>query len=983
MKESPLHAHGFTLLREERLEEVGGIVRLWKHDVTGAELLSVLNDDENKSFGVSFRTPPKNSTGVAHILEHSVLCGSEKYPVKEPFVELLKSSLQTFLNALTFPDKTCYPVASTNLRDFYNLVDVYIDAVFHPRIDEDVLRQEGWHIDVDEEGRWSYKGVVFNEMKGVYSSPDSVLMEESQHAVFPDMLYSLDSGGNPSEVLNLSYEEFRAFHSAYYHPSNARFFFWGDDDEDARLARLESALSGYERRETDSSVPLQVPRGEERKLEIPYAAAESGHAEEDNTRQAHVTINWLLCESSDVEEMLTLEMLDHILAALPGSPLRKALMESGLGDDISGAGLETDLRQAYYSIGLRSIRPEDGDEVEKLVLDTLAELAESGIPAKAVEAAVNSVEFDLRENNTGRFPRGLAAMFRSLSTWLYDGDPFAPLAWEKPLTNIKARLASGEKVFENAIRRRLLDNRHRAQVLLIPDNELAARRQAGEDARLDAARAAMSEAERQTTEEISARLREAQARPDSPEALASIPTLEPGDLPRENRKLPCAERSGADVEILLHDLDTTGIIYSRLLLPLDSVPADLLPLLPLYARALTEAGTRRHDYVELGLELAARTGSLDAFPAFHTRLSDAAALPFLEVSGKATADKAGHLAELMQEILTDADLDHAERFTQMVMEERARLEQSIVPSGHTLVGTRLGGALSAAGAYAELCGGVSYLEYVRALSSRVKNDWPGLLADLRRLHSLAASLPETAGGSGRAALSLTADNAVLDAALPLFQTMTDALPRRTDGSAAGPALVRPGAEGLIVPAQVNYVGLGGNLRDTGYVFHGSALVVLRHLRMGYLWDRVRVQGGAYGSFISHNRATGSLVFLSYRDPNVERTLEVYRGAADYLGNLTMTETDVSRAVVGAIGDMDAYMLPGAKGATAMWRRLCGDTDDIRARIREEALSTTLKDFHEFAPWLARVLEASTPCALGGTDAEHAARSAGWTVRKLL
>ncbi len=949
MKESPLHAHGFTLLREERLEEVGGIVRLWKHDVTGAELLSVLNDDENKSFGVSFRTPPKNSTGVAHILEHSVLCGSEKYPVKEPFVELLKSSLQTFLNALTFPDKTCYPVASTNLRDFYNLVDVYIDAVFHPRIDEDVLRQEGWHIDVDEEGRWSYKGVVFNEMKGVYSSPDSVLMEESQHAVFPDMLYSLDSGGNPSEVLNLSYEEFRAFHSAYYHPSNARFFFWGDDDEDARLARLESALSGYERRETDSSVPLQVPRGEERKLEIPYAAAESGHAEEDNTRQAHVTINWLLCESSDVEEMLTLEMLDHILAALPGSPLRKALMESGLGDDISGAGLETDLRQAYYSIGLRSIRPEDGDEVEKLVLDTLAELAESGIPAKAVEAAVNSVEFDLRENNTGRFPRGLAAMFRSLSTWLYDGDPFAPLAWEKPLTNIKARLASGEKVFENAIRRRLLDNRHRAQVLLIPDNELAARRQAGEDARLDATRAAMSEAERQTTEEISARLREAQARPDSPEALASIPTLEPGDLPRENRKLPCAERSGADVEILLHDLDTTGIIYSRLLLPLDSVPADLLPLLPLYARALTEAGTRRHDYVELGLELAARTGSLDAFPAFHTRLSDAAALPFLEVSGKATADKAGHLAELMQEILTDADLDHAERFTQMVMEERARLEQSIVPSGHTLVGTRLGGALSAAGAYAELCGGVSYLEYVRALSSRVKSDWPGLLADLRRLHSLAASLPETAGGSGRAALSLTADNAVLDAALPLFQTMTDALPRRTDGSAAGPALVRPGAEGLIVPAQVNYVGLGGNLRDTGYVFHGSALVVLRHLRMGYLWDRVRVQGGAYGSFISHNRATGSLVFLSYRDPNVERTLEVYRGAADYLGNLTMTETDVSRAVVGAIGDMDAYMLPGAKGATAMWRRLCGDTDDIRARIREEALSTTLKDFHEFAP----------------------------------
>ena len=972
-----MRKHGFTLQREETLAEIGGIARLWKHDVTGAELLSVLNRDENKCFGVSFRTPPKNSTGVAHILEHSVLCGSAKYPVKEPFVELLKSSLQTFLNALTFPDKTCYPVASTNLRDFHNLVDVYIDAVFHPRIDEDVLRQEGWHIDVDEEGRWSYKGVVFNEMKGVYSSPDSILMEQSQHAVFPDMLYSLDSGGNPPEVLNLSYEEFRAFHSAYYHPSNARFFFWGDDDEEARLAKLEDALSGYERREVDSSVPLQFPRDEERKLEIPYAASEG----EDSARQAHVTVNWLLCESADVEEMLTLEMLDHILAALPGSPLRKALMESGLGDDLSGAGLETDLRQAYYSIGLRSIRPEDGDEVEKLVLDTLAELVESGIPAKAVEAAVNSVEFDLRENNTGRFPRGLAAMFRSLSTWLYDGDPFAPLAWEKPLAALKARLAAGEQVFENAIRRWLLDNRHRAQVLLLPDSELAARRQAEEDARLERARAAMSETEKQAAAETSARLREAQTTPDSPEALASIPTLKPDDLPRENRKLPCAPRSDAKLEILLHDLDTTGILYGRLLLPLDGVPADLLPLVPLYARALTEAGTKKHDYVELGLELAARTGSLDAFPTFHTRLSDASAMSFLEVAGKATADNAGRLADLMREILVDADFDHAERFTQMVMEERARLEQSIIPSGHSLVGARLGGGLSTAGAYAELCGGVSYLEYVRALSSRVKHDWPGLLADMRRLHHLAAALPEPA--AQRAVLSLTADSATLEKALPLFRAVADALPAGKGGNADRPALVRPGAEGLIVPAQVNYVGLGGSLRDTGYAFHGSALVVLRHLRMGYLWDRVRVQGGAYGSFISHNRATGSLVFLSYRDPNVERTLETYHNAADYLGNLSLSREDVARAVVGAIGDMDAYMLPGAKGSTAMWRNLCGDTEEIRARIREEALGTTLKDFHDFAPWLARVLTKATPCALGGSDVEKAANAAGWTLKKLL
>ena len=461
-----MNSHGFTLLREEELRETCGRVRLWKHDVTGAELLSVCNEDENKSFGVSFRTPPRDSTGVAHILEHSVLCGSDRYPVKEPFVELLKSSLQTFLNALTFPDKTCYPVASCNLQDFYNLMDVYLDAVFHPRIDENVLRQEGWHIEADApDGPWQFKGVVFNEMKGVYSSPDSVLMEECQHAVFPDMLYSLDSGGDPAVIPTLTFEAFREFHASYYHPSNARFFFWGDDPEEARLARIADVLAPYEKREVHSEVPLQKRLASPRLLEVPYAASEGEDAD-----KAHVAVNWLLCESRETEEMFVLNMLEHIISGLPGSPLRKALMDSGLGEDISGCGLEGDLRQAYFSMGLRSIDPKNAPEVERLMMETLADLAENGVPAPAVEAALNSLEFMLRENNTGSFPRGLAAMFRSLSDWLYDGDAFAPLAWEKPLASIKKRLASGEKVFENAIRPWFLDNTHRVTLILLPDD---------------------------------------------------------------------------------------------------------------------------------------------------------------------------------------------------------------------------------------------------------------------------------------------------------------------------------------------------------------------------------------------------------------------------------------------------------------------------------------------------------------------------------
>ena len=429
-----MNSHGFELVTERRLHEVGGTARLWKHGVTGAQLLSVSNADENKCFGVSFRTPPTDSTGVAHILEHSVLCGSDKYPVKEPFVELLKGSLQTFLNAFTFPDKTCYPVASANLQDFYNLIDVYIDAVFHPRISEDIFRQEGWHVEAeDTKGPWTYKGVVYNEMKGAYSSPDSVLAEQSQQAIFPDMLYSLDSGGNPEVIPDLTYEAFRDFHSRYYHPSNARFFFWGDDPEEKRLEIVAEALQGYTARAVDSAVPLQPRRDTPRQVEVPYAAT-------DGQKTALFTVNWLLGERGDVHQALLMEMLEHILEGLPGSPLRKALISSGLGEDTTGCGLETDLRQMYYSTGLKGVDPRKVQDAEMLIFETLADLAEDGIDPAAVEAAVNSVEFSYRENNSGRFPRGLSAMIQALSTWLYDGDPLAPLAWEGPLAEIKARL---------------------------------------------------------------------------------------------------------------------------------------------------------------------------------------------------------------------------------------------------------------------------------------------------------------------------------------------------------------------------------------------------------------------------------------------------------------------------------------------------------------------------------------------------------------
>ena len=415
------------------------------------------------------------------------------------------------------------------------------------------------------------------------------------------MTYGLDSGGNPEVIPQLTYKAFKSFHESHYHPSNTRFFFWGDDPEEQRFALLEPYLSRFTARETDSAVPLQPRLDVPRQLEFPYASGEDGD-------KGHVTLNWLTCETADTGELLVLEMLEHILLGLPGSPLRKALIESGLGEDLTGGGLETDLRQTFFSVGLRSITPGTAEDVEMLIMETLAELAENGIPAAAVEAAVNSVEFDLRENNSGRFPRGLAAMIRSLATWLYDGDPIAPLAWEKPLAALKARLASGEKVFEGAIKRWFLDNEHRSTVILTPDSGLAAEREAAEAAKLQRIYDALSDEDHKEIVACTEALRASQQAPDSPEALAAIPSLTLADLPRENVILPKEEGKAGDLAILAHDIDTSGILYAEILFPLDAVPTELLPLVPLMGRSLTEMGTSKRDFVELGTLLASKTG---------------------------------------------------------------------------------------------------------------------------------------------------------------------------------------------------------------------------------------------------------------------------------------------------------------------------------------------------------------------------------------
>ncbi len=965
--------YGFALERETPVHELSGTARLWRHQRTGAPLLSFCNADENKVFGVSFRTPPADSTGVAHILEHSVLCGSEKYPVKEPFVELLKGSLQTFLNAFTYPDKTCYPVASANLKDFYNLTDVYLDAVFFPRITESIFQQEGWHLEPAEHGALSYKGVVYNEMKGAFSSPESVLGRYSLHALFPDTVYGLESGGDPREIPSLSYQQFLDFHRNYYHPSNARFFFWGDDSEEERLRRLGAVLDRFTASAPDSAIGVQAPLAAPRSLTVPFAASEGD--------KGLAVINWLGPDVMDVELSLAFRMLEHILLGMPASPLRRALIESGLGEDLAGQGLETELRQLTFDAGLKGVSPEDAPAMEKLVLDTLRGLADAGLPDDMVEAAVNSVEFALRENNSGRFPVGLSVMLRALTTWLHEGDPLAPLRFEEPLAAIKARLAAKERYFEDLIRRWLLDNPHRVTVILTPDAEFSQKQEEEEKTALALVAGAMSGEDLQRVEKRAEELARWQAEPDSAEALASIPRLSVADLPRENAPIPTEDRDAAGSPLLFHGLPTGGIVYAEACFGLGDVPPRLLPLLPLFGRALLEMGTRDRDFVDLNMTIARKTGGMDADTLLLTHAERRDSLAWLVLSGKAAPDKAEDLFGLMREVLTRCAFDDRERFVRMALEEKARQEHGFVPSGHMVVATRLRAAFSGAGLLAELTGGVSYLGYLRSLAQRLESDWAGVLADLEELRRRVfirdgltlnvTALPEQRGQAAELAGKL-AESFARQGRAPGAAPALDSL-----------ALPPLAAEALLLPAQVNYTGKGVNLFEHGYRWHGSAAVILKFLRTGYLWEKVRVQGGAYGCMCGLDRMNGAFYMVSYRDPNILPTLSIYDGAARYLQRHNLTREELNASIVGAIGELDAYLLPDAKGAAALGRRLCEDTQDRRQRLRDEILSASPAHFKAFGEALEAFAGQGRICALGGNALERTAAERGWTVNRVL
>ncbi|MGL4721743.1 MAG: insulinase family protein [Desulfovibrionaceae bacterium] len=951
--------HGFELFEERTIpEQKNTLAKVWVHKKTGARVLSCSNTDRNKVFGVTFRTPVSNSTGVPHILEHSVLCGSQKYPTKEPFVELLKSSLQTFLNAFTYPDKTCYPVASTNLQDFYNLMDVYLDAVFYPHITEDIFKQEGWHIEAYEMNKaLSFKGVVYNEMKGVYSSVDSILAEKSQNSIFPDITYALDSGGEPSTILTLSYEQFKNFHASYYHPSNARFFFWGDDNEDTRLRKLSEVLDAFEKQEIHSTILLQEHFDTPKNLEFAYQSEL-----EDNA--TFVTFNWLLPETTDVEVNFALEILDFILLGMPGSPLRKALIDSELGTDLTGGGLHNDLRQMYFSIGLKEIQKDDVTKIEQCIFDCLKKLVQEGIEQKYIDAAFNNIEFSLRENNTSHFPVGLAVMVRCLTTWLYDASPFLLLEFEHILTSLKTKKSD---YYVHLLQKYFLDNSSRSTVVLVPDATLEEKKEKEEALYIESIEKTLSREEKKAYIEETQRFLEKQALPDSPEALASIPVLSLQDINRKEK-----EDIYITDSIHFNPLDTSGVLYATFYLSLHRIRTEDLPLLSLFSRALLEMGTTTKEYTDLGIEISSSLGDLDIDPSFFVEYTNYTVIPTLAIDLKTTYSHVEKAQDLIIDILSNPQFNNKERFLKILLEEKARAEQSLIPSGHSTVLSRLFAHCSYLGRIEESISGVTNLQFLRKLINDVSTNWDAVLSQLQEIHSrivvrndlLINTTAEEIFYIQTKDFAMNIKNALSLSSYPIENLFPEMLPYHN--------------EAFITTAQVNYMGKAANLYDLGYTYHGSVIPICKHLRMNYLWEKVRVQGGAYGVFIICNQATGFFAEVSYRDPNTKETLAIFDNTTTYLQKLSLSEKELERAIIGAIGSVDTYLLPDAKGKQAFIRYLTKETLEMRQTIRDQIFSTTIADFKRFGEILSVAKEKSIVVALGGTALKNMAQENNYT-----
>ena len=949
----------YELVEKKTLEDLKSEGYILRHKKSGARIALISNDDENKVFYIGFRTPPKDSTGVAHILEHSVLCGSKEFPIKDPFVELVKGSLNTFLNAMTYPDKTVYPVASCNDKDFQNLMHVYLDAVFYPNIykTDKIFKQEGWHFDLQSpEDELTINGVVYNEMKGAFSSPDDVMYRAQMEGLYPDTTYGVESGGDPEVIPELTYENFLAFHQKFYHPANSYIYLYGDMDMVEKLEFMdEKYLSHFEEIQVDSEIALQKPfEGESRVFIKEYPISESEKEEES----AYLSWNVSIADSLDKELYVAFQIVDYALCSAPGAPLKQALVDKKVGKDVYSL-YESTLRQPYFSVVAKDTSLEKQSVFLETIEEVVKNIVKNGFDEKALMAGINYYEFKYREADFGSYPKGLMYGLQSLDSWLYDEkQPFLHIEANETFAVLRKKAKEG--YFEELLQKYLLGNPHKAVVILKPKKGLAEENDAKLAAWLAEKKASFTADEIVKIVEETKALEAYQEAEDSKEDLAKIPLLAREDIGKEARKIVNEECAIGDVPVLKHEVFTNGIAYLRMIFECKEIPADLLPYLGIFKGCLGLLNTENYSYGDLFNEINIVTGGMSAVNNCYSNIDDLNQYRLtLEIKTKVLYDNISKAIELMREVLMTSDFTDAKRLQEIIAEGRSRTQSQMMSAGHSVAVNRALSYGSASAELSEVTSGVPFFRLVTDLDDRFEENKEALIDKLQRL----------------AKVIFRKENLMVDfvGTAEGYEKLAEPVTGFAEALYTGPVekgnyipVVSRKNEGYMTSGQVQYVCRAGNFRRKGLPYTGALRILKVMMGYEYLWTNVRVKGGAYGCMCGFGKS-GESYFVSYRDPNLGKTIDIYEKAAENIAAFDADERTMTQYIIGAISDLDTPMNPAAVGLFSLSAYMTGLSQEVLQKERDEMLMTTAEDVRALSSYIEAFMSEEFLCVVGNSE----------------
>lgn len=948
----------YRKITEQWLTGIASQGFVYEHLPTGAKICLIKNQDKNKVFSIAFRTPPFDDSGVAHILEHSVLNGSKRYPVKDPFIQMAKSSLNTFINAMTYPDKTVYPIASQNLKDYHNLMKVYLDAVFYPNIYQEpkIFQQEGWHYDCPSEDQpVIYKGVVYNEMQGVFSTPEQVLFRHVQKELFPNHPYGYDSGGVPEAIPTLSYERFLDFHKQYYHPSNSYIYYYGDIVIEDELRFLDEAyLKDFEKKEIDSAIPLIESWTQPRQKTLQYPVMD----DENIDNKAYLSVHFLIGQVSLLDEVGLL-ILEYLLMEAPGALLKEKLLAAGYGEDIF-ADYDHSIRQGTWSIIAKNGRLERKEAFVQAVFEGLKELQEQGIDRRKLHSSLNNFEFKMREADFGSSPKGVVYNLKMLEGWLHGDDPLAIFDYDTLFEQLRVGVEEG--LFEEYISRYLLTNQHYSVLCLEPSSTLAATKKQVSEQMLDDYKKQLSASELAALVSQTQELMAYQAEKDSPEAVASLPRLSLADIEQHKKFLDYQVEYKEDINILYHRANTSGIVYLKAFFDASWIDHHYLPMVKLLSTFLTVVSSKHHHYSALADEINDKTGGIGSALRIYSHKSDSNHFEAgLQLGGKSFTNRLGDLLNLLREILLEPDFTDVKRLKDLLNEERSDMQMAIVSDGHLMAAKRVLSYTSKMATYEDLTSGIAYYRFLESWAEKSETD-------LLELGHLLKKLCAEIVSQGKLTMAITYDEsdessvkmAVVDF-LKTFRRESEWLSRQL------PEQSVKQNEAFITTGNINYVAQATNYKKYGYDYHGSYKVANRILSSTYLWDKVRVEGGAYGAMSEISR-TGDILLVSYRDPNIEKTYERYLAAADYLMAFEEEQEALDSYIIGTISRLDHPLTPSMETARMMMLYFAELKQEDIERERAEIIKTTVTDIQRVGKVLKTTFADIKRCTFGTEEA---------------